>query len=469
MSPSCLTPIASLLKRRSDNTLQVTPSRRTLHDSSPCCGIETEKREAVFSHALEHEILPTYEDSTCDKKLMKAMEDAIESASADLRKLSLDLWENPETAFEEYHAHKILTAYLEKQGFSVKRSAYGMETAFEASFTASKGRGRTISFCSEYDALPGIGQACGHNLIAISGVAAAIATKKVLEDYGVEGKVILFGTPAEEGGGGKELLVRAGAFKQVDACVMTHPAPLDAAYSNFLAINTYDIEYFGKTAHAAAAPSEAINALDAAVLGINNISAMRQQILPTDRVHGIILEGGKASNVIPDYTKLKYTIRSTTTTELAELRKKFLAAFEAAGPATGCKVKITEVDLPYYDVIDNEPFVQEYTRYMVNHQGKKFPSKQVQKSTPSGSTDMGNVTYVVPGIHPMFSIHTEKGAGNHTIGFTKQAKTEEAHKETLAAAKGLSCVSLRFLTDSAFAKAVKKDFDDEKKRREGRE
>nr|CAG8571016.1 10932_t:CDS:10 [Entrophospora candida] len=276
-------------------------------------------------------------------------------------------------AYQEKYAHELLVTYLKSKGFEVTPNAYGIETAFTAEFQSKSGKGKTVSFNSE------IGHACGHNLIAISGVAAAIA----------------------------------GAYDNVDISLMVHPSVNDAVYMSFLALRPVTVEYFGKNAHASGDPWNGINALDAIISAYNNISLLRQQILPTDRIHGIIKNGGEAPNT------------------------------------TGTKVKTNW---------KRGVYATRYEYYLTKVFGKKFQPKHEQLALPSGSTDQGNVTYVVPGIHSVYDIHALPGDFNHTIGFTRAAKTILAHEETIMASKGITLVGLDFLIDDEFSKEVKRDF-----------
>ncbi|CAB4433646.1 unnamed protein product [Rhizophagus irregularis] len=388
---------------------------------------------------------------------------AIDNKSEDLRTISLQIHEKPELSYEETFAHNLLVNYLKDQGFKVTPSAYNVETAFVAEFSSKGGEGRIVSFNSEYDALPGIGHACGHNLIAISGVAAAIALKAVFEKHEIPGKVKLFGTPAEEIGDGKIDLIKAGAYDDVDISLMVHPSPYEGSFYNYYALESWDIEYFGRNAHAAGIPWEGINALDAMVLAYNNIGLLRQQILPTDRIHGVITNGGKAPNVIPDYTSAGFMIRAKTLENLRALKPRVQKCFEAAATATGCTEangtkdpKITR-KRELFDMKINSPLGERYEEYLRKF-GIEFKPKLEQEKVSLGSTDQGNVTYVVPGIHPLYDIKAPQGSGNHTIGFTNAAKTEFAHEATLTASKGIALTALDFLIDDEFAKQVKDAF-----------
>lgn len=389
-------------------------------------------------------------------RLKKDAQGVIDGASASLRSLSLSIHEHPELNFEEHHAHAELTRYLEAKGFDVTRSAYGMDTAF----AAVAGRGEpTIAVICEYDALPGIGHACGHNLIAVCGVAAGLALKEVLPAGA--GTVLILGSPAEEGGGGKIHLIERGAFQGVSAAMMAHPSPRDAAYMNVLAIDHLRAEYRGKNAHAAAAPWEGINALDAVIAAFNNIGLMRQQMLPTDRVHGIITDGGLKPNIIPDFTAAEFYVRSRNRAELDVLRKKVRAALDGAGVATRCESSVftPEGQLPYSDMIANDTMAEAYTENLGAF-GVNLPTKQQVLTGPGGSTDMGDVSYVVPSIHPMFGIPCPAGEGNHTPGFTAAAATPEAHEAAMRAAKGLALTALDLYLKPGMLEAASREFKD---------
>ncbi len=376
----------------------------------------------------------------------------IDDASDDLRDISLGIHSHPELNFDEHHAHRLLTDYLDRQGFHVERGAYGMDTAFKA--VAGSG-GPTLAVLCEYDALPGIGHACGHNLIAISGVATALALKEALGEG--NGTVVVLGSPAEEGGGGKIVLIERGAFNGIDAAMMLHPTSRDSAWMNVLAVDHVNVEYRGKNAHAAAAPWEGVNALDAIILAFNGISAMRQQMLPSDRVHGVITDGGLKPNIIPDYTRAEFYIRARRKSELEALRKKVHGCFHGAAEATGCDLTLSvdENGRPYSDMIANDTLAEAY-RANLGEFGIQVPEKHAVMAGPGGSTDMGDVSYVLPSIHPMFGIPTE--AGNHTAGFTAAAATPEAHANTLRAAKALAMTALDAYFSPGVLDAVKKEF-----------
>jgi amidohydrolase len=251
--------------------------------------------------------------------------------------------ENPELGYEEFKAHDNIVSLIRSLGFSVTEHAYGVSTSFCAEYGSG---GRVVAFNAEYDALPGIGHACGHNLIATASIAAFLGLASAMKQDKVPGRVRLIGTPAEEGGGGKLKLIDAGAYDDVDACLMIHPLPGDKktgaggqAYWTCLANHKFSVIYQGKSAHAAMAPWQGINALDAVVQAYNGISALRQQIKPYERIHGVISDGGKRPNVIPSSGRLEYYIRSATLKEADELKARALKCFEGAAIATGCTVE----------------------------------------------------------------------------------------------------------------------------------
>jgi amidohydrolase len=263
------------------------------------------------------------------------------------------IWSNPELAFKEYNAHDNICEIFESLGpeYQVHRKAYGVETALEIIYERGNG-GRVMAFNAEYDALPGMGHACGHNLIATSSIGAFLATCETMGSLYADQigySVRLLGTPAEEGGGGKLLLINAGAYKDVDACFMVHPFPVlsgapdlissSSCSGQYLANDKVVVTFTGKPAHASAAPWEGVNALDAVVSAYVNISMLRQQILPTQKIHGVVLRGGDRPNVIPASTTVEYYIRSETVRTLKPLTDKVLKCFEAAAIATGCTVE----------------------------------------------------------------------------------------------------------------------------------
>ncbi|KAH9848672.1 hypothetical protein C2E23DRAFT_738932 [Lenzites betulinus] len=375
---------------------------------------------------------------------LDAVKSAITALDQDLYNLSRDIHEHPETRFEERHAHDVLTAFMEKQGFQVTRK-YLLETAWVAKYSRGSG-GRVLGVNSEMDALPGIGHACGHNMIAISGVAVACGVKAALDKFDISGTVVLLGTPGEEGGAGKAILLERGAYEGLDACLMCHPAPgppFSASLSSCLARQRIDVEFHGHTAHAALSPWEGQNALDAAVLAYTNISVLRQQLKPTHRVHGIFEGRDWTPNIIPDYAKMIWYVRAPTRPEVDVAVKRIKACFEGAALATGCRAQI-DMGNGTFELRQNKALSDEFADVFSKTSGPI----DFEYGIAHASTDFGNVTYALPAIHPSFAIPTS--GGNHTTAFTDAAATKEAHKACLSISQALAATGLRLLTDDGF-------------------
>ncbi|CAO3597019.1 unnamed protein product [Absidia cylindrospora] len=369
----------------------------------------------------------------------------IKDLDSSLRALSL----------KEFHAYQLLTEYLKNQGFNIVYEAAGMKTAFIAEF--SNGPGRRVGFCSEYDALPGVGHGCGHNLIAISGVACAMATKRLLEQNKIQGTVVLFGTPAEETTSGKITLVHSGDVKErVDVAMMLHPFAEDGLYPGYLALDTIQVEFHGKQSHAGMAPWNGVNAVDAVMQGFDNIAMLRQQTLPSNRMHGIITHGGQAANVIPAYASAKLYARSLTKDQLTELKTKMENCFKAAAKATGCTVNMSWAESGPTDDVFMNTSLAEYYKALMEEQGVKYRPRAEEEQIVGGSTDMGNFSYAVPSIHPAFGIYTT--ATNHTREFAQAAGTAKAHQATLRAATCLSITAAHVYLSDAFYQSVLADF-----------
>ena len=276
---------------------------------------------------------------------------ALDKLNPSIREVNRKIHDNPELGYKEYMAHDTLCDYLESQGFDVKRKAWGVDTAFDASIGSG---GRQVIFCAEYDALPGIGHACGHNLIATSSLAAFVGAAAALKESNVPGRLRLLGTPAEEGGGGKIKLLNNGAFdppEDVAASIMAHPVGSGNGETSpgenwdgvggmtLLMSHKMQVEFIGNTAHAAAEPWSGINALDAAVAAYNNVSMLRQQLRLDERVHGVFERGGDAPNVIPDYTRQRWFIRAPTLKQAERLLERVKQCLDAGARATGCEIK----------------------------------------------------------------------------------------------------------------------------------
>lgn len=321
-----------------------------------------------------------------------------EDAEGELLALSRWMYEHPEVAFEERETSARLVEFLRAAGFDIEYPAFGVDTAFAATTGTA---GPRVVICAEYDALPGVGHACGHNIIATAALGAGHALLALAEELGI--RVTVLGTPAEEKYGGKVDLIEAGAFRDAAAAMMIHPAPLDVVDPDVIAVAHVDLHYHGKEAHASAYPQLGINALDAFVQAYVNVSTLRQHLYPSDKIHGIVTRGGDAPNIIPAYTLSSWYVRAETRARLEELLPRVEACFEAAATATGCSYEIEHVGHTYDD-LRNEPVMVELFARNAERLGRPMARAAHVPPGQTGSTDMGNVSKVVPAIHPMIGI-----------------------------------------------------------------
>lgn len=336
----------------------------------------------------------------------------------------------PELNFEEHHAHDLLCEVLESEGISTERRSHGLDTAFVGRAGRS---GPNLAVCLEYDALPGIGHACGHNIIAAAGLGAGLAAAAVADVCG--GRVAIVGTPAEEGGGGKVLQIRAGAFADVDAAMMVHPAGADLRTMDTVAIHRCLATYHGESAHAAAAPERGRNALDAAVLGYVNVAALRQHIGPAERIHGVFTDGGDKPNIVPARAQLEWYVRSPTVARLQELKARVSACLEAGARAAGCEIELDWLEPPYADMVPVDTFVDLYV------DNAAVLGRQVREPDADccvvGSTDMGDVSYEVPSIHPLIQA-ADDGTAIHTEAFARFAASPLGDAAVIDGAKAMA-------------------------------
>ena len=379
----------------------------------------------------------------------KRIGERVEGRAKDLDRLALEIHSRPELAFEERFAADSLADYLESEKVTVQRGAGGLETAFVAE--AGSG-GPVVAILGEYDALPGIGHGCGHNLMGTAAVGAFLALRDTLD--GVRGRVRIVGCPAEERGNGKVLLMAGGAFEGVEAALMYHPGDRDEIDPLMLAMVNLDVELLGKAAHAAAEPYDGVNALDGLVLGWNAMSALRLLVRSDSRIHGIITDGGKAANIIPDRAAARLMVRSPDNAYLADLRRRVLACFEGAAVATGAELRpmwseVCEV------VNTNRPLAEAFAEN-VRSLGRTMQPRR--PSDTHGSTDMGNVTTAIPGIHPFLSI-TEGPVPGHSVAFTEAARAPRALATMHLAAKALAMTALDVMTEPALLKRTKEAHD----------
>jgi amidohydrolase len=346
--------------------------------------------------------------------------DTFEGVEQELRSISRWMYDNPEIGYQEHQSSARLAHFLRDQGLEVTYPAYGLETAFAANAGTS---GPRVVICCEYDALPEVGHACGHNIIATAALGAGLAVAPLVGELGI--RVTVLGTPAEETVGGKVDLINAGAFEDAVASMMIHPGPFDELDPSFQANSAFEVEYFGTDSHAAYAPHLGVNALDAYVQAYVNASTLRQQIMPGDRIHSIIHEGGDAHNIIPSYTRSTFAARSADAERLQELIPKLHACLEAAAVATGCRVEIKPIGHPYLNMVNN-PVMTELYQSNSTALGRPLPL-EAELGPSGGSSDMGNVSQVVPSIHPMLGIETN-GAVNHQKEFAAATITESGDK-----------------------------------------
>jgi amidohydrolase len=380
---------------------------------------------------------------------------AVDGMSAELKRAAGAIFAYNEAAFEEVRSSRELADFLAKEGFEIEWGQAGLPTAF----TARYGTGRPhIALTGEYDALPEMGHACGHNMIGTISAGAAAAVKQCLPPGG--GSVFFVGCPAEEHGGGKVLLTRSGVFDTMDAAMQIHPADISTGFDISYAIKRYFVEFFGKGAHAAAAPYKGLNALDATIAFWNGISLMRQQMPERTRVHGVILDGGRSFNTIPDYAKSEMGIRALRMEEVLELEKKMIAAAEGAALMTGCSQKITEED-SQEEVYVNVPIARALDRNF-EAVGEKTSTRTYGMGV--GSTDAGIVTHTVPGIHGYVNITGGVKIPTHSSGFAAASNSEYGYEAMIRAVKALALTARDLFFDEALLREAKTYF--EEKRRE---
>jgi len=382
--------------------------------------------------------------------LKKRAVDEIEAYRDQLIELSLRIHANPETAFREAKAAGWLTGYLEAKGFAVERGICQIGTAFRASYGSGRPR---VAFLAEYDALAGIGHGCGHNIIATASLGAAIATKAIAPEVG--GTVLVIGTPAEEAAGGKVFMVNRGAFDDLDVAMLVHPGNRDVAVTYALACLELGVEYFGRAAHAAARPEAGINALDALVIAYNGVSALRQHIRDSARIHGIITDGGQAVNVVPEHAAGTFLIRAEDDAYLEELKEKVLACFRAGAEATGARLEHRWGEEARYRAMRSNRALAEAYRRNMEALGRQVQERDSGRSL--GSTDMGNVSALVPAIHPTVAI-APPDVPIHTPEFREVAASEAGHRGLLDAAKAMAMTAVDVLLDADLRRRIEEEF-----------
>lgn len=367
----------------------------------------------------------------------------------ELLQLSRQIHSLQEERFQEFESSRLLVKWLEQEGFSVQNPAAGMDTAFIAKF--SHGQGPVVAYVAEYDALPVLGHACGHNLIAAMSTGAGAAVSRWMKASETPGEVWVIGSPAEEGGGGKNRLLDAGVFAPVDATLMLHPAALDEIAPRYLSREGIDVRFYGRAAHAAGGPEHGINALDATILFFQFINALRQHLYGTDRVHGIITNGGVAPNIIPEFASARILVRSATRSRLEELLGRVLKSANAAAEGTGCRFEWERFVPTYWEVVQN-PVLADLLGQAFTDCGRQ----PVEDPQPHGSTDMGNVSHHVP------SIHANIGLGQGLVGHThefREASLRVAGPTIADGATALAQVGAQLLIDPQLVDKMHKEFE----------
>ncbi len=383
-------------------------------------------------------------------KVLKAIDDA----TGDILAVSRFIHAHPEIAMQEVASSKAVADMLEQYGFTTARGIAETPTAFRAE--AGQGAPR-VAFLAEYDALPGLGHACGHNLIACAGMGAGIGLAAAMED--LAGSVVVFGTPAEEAVGGKVIMARHGVFDDIDAAMGAHPGtneasvPTEPGSGLALAVSTVVMEFHGKSAHAAADPFNGINALNAVIETFNGINALRQHITPDARIHGIISHGGDAPNIVPEYARAVFFVRAATVRAMEQLVAKVKRVAEGAGEMTGARLQWSRPEEPYTDMITNHTLARRLRAHF-DDLGLHMPHPRLGE--PLGSTDWGNVSYLVPSVETGFPI-TDHVIPWHSAQVVKAADSDLGYRNMLLTAKAMALTGLDLLMDGSLLRAVKEE------------
>lgn len=392
-----------------------------------------------------------------EKKDLDLIQEMTAEISSELKKLALDIYNDPETGNQEYRACARQKELLGKYGFEITDAFCGIETAYKAVYRGAED-GPKIAMLAEYDALPELGHACGHNLIAMISVGTGIVVRKFVEKYG--GEIHVIGTPAEETEGAKVKMAEKGAFSEYDAAMMAHPLETNGSSQNTNAMVCRRFEFFGKPAHAAEVPYEGINALDAMINFFNIVNAMRQQTRQDARIHGIIEKGGTAPNIIPDYTSAVFYIRANKMSYVEELLRKVTACAEGAAAGTGASLKVSETEADFMDTNSNmylsELACRQYEK--LGHQITRYGTQIL-----SGSSDLGNVSYECPAIQLMCGMGPLPDGshyGPHTPEFAQKACSREAMENGLEFVKAFAMTAVELMTDPSHLRAIKEEFSD---------
>ena len=387
-------------------------------------------------------------------KIHESIERRIDEVSEELISASHAIHANPELAFKEFFACDTLTNALEHHDIKTEKAVYSLETSFEAKLNPDHD-GPRVAILAEYDALPGIGHACGHNIIATSALGATLGLNAVAQE--LEGSIRLIGTPAEEKGGGKELMARNGAFEGIDAAMMIHPAGTNLASMPCICVAEVEVIYHGKSSHASAMPHKGINALDGLLLAYQAISNLRQHIRSTERIHGIITEGGSAPNIVPDRSVGQFYVRAADEKELAQLKPRVQSCFEAGAKGSGCEVEINWANVDYLDLNTNWPLAELFQEH-AESLGREFIPYEEAVKFGAGSTDMGNVSHRLPSIHPMLAV-APPNVVIHNPEFAKWAASDKGDAAVIDGAKALALTAADFLLSTELQDRAKTAYD----------
>ncbi|PXW30034.1 UNVERIFIED_CONTAM: amidohydrolase [Williamsia faeni] len=365
---------------------------------------------------------------------------AVQAVAGDLIELSHSIHAEPELAFEEHRSVAKVTSLLDGYGFEVTTGVADLPTAF----TATYGSGDlVVGLCAEYDALPGLGHACGHNMIAASAVGAARGLAEIADELGIT--VLVLGTPAEETGGGKIVMAQAGIFDPVAMALMVHPGRMDEIASSSLALDDLAIRYTGVEAHAAASPERGRNAADAATIAQVSLGLLRQYLKSGQQMHGIVSNGGSAPNIVSAHSELLYYLRAVDESSLSELRERAEACFAAGALAAGCTYEISTVSPTYVELRHDQRLLEAY-RVAIADLGREVMPTALEGLRPLGSTDMGNISQMLPSIHPTIGIESN-GAGTHEIEFAAAAASPSADQAVVDGAVALTATAARAAAD----------------------
>lgn len=384
------------------------------------------------------------------QELKAKVAEAIDDLAPELLAVARKIHARPELAFEERYAADLLCGVLERHGLAPERGAYDLETCFRCDIGET---GPVVAILSEYDALPDLGHACGHNLIAAMGLGAALGLAKI---GGFGGRVRYLGTPAEEFGAGKAVMVARGAFAGVDAAMMVHPSSVDLEAMPTLAITAVKAVFRGKASHASVSPEGGVNALDACVSAYQNIAQLRQHITPNERVHGIITYGGAAPNIVPDRAEATFFVRAKDVAGLGVLTARVRACLEAGAMGAGATVELDWWEHPYLDLRSSGALAKTY-RANAEALGRSFMEVADLPVSARGSTDMGNVSHVTPSIHPTVAIGP-RAVGIHTPGFAHCAASETGEQATLDGAKAMAMTAIDYFSRPELRAAIARDF-----------